>query len=130
MTNFGHSSESFYGGFIDSWGAGPYTLRVGSRRYYFTDSDMFGPLIENKHGKVLDNQPVSERHPFWAAYLMWRNGGRQGKKVGRWIVCRWRAPRKGKLWVDARGLSHFICDPDIDGMGYDRVPPPNLAGDA
>lgn len=90
MENFGHIAHSFGSTFIDTWGAGPYTLRVGKRRYYFTDSDMFGPLLESKAGRVLDVQPISEEHPFWAAYHMWRRGGRSGKKTGRWIVCRWR----------------------------------------
>lgn len=127
--SFGHSFMSRGSTFIDAWGAGPYTLRVGKRRYYFTDSDMFGPLLESKYGRVLDRQPVSETHPFWPAYTMWRNGGRMGKRVGRWTVCRWRIPRAGKLWKDARGISHIICDPEFERLGYDLVKPPTTPGD-
>ena len=120
---FGHLSASCGATFIDGWGAGPYTLRVGRRRYYFTDSDMFGPLLESKHGRVLDKQPIAERHPFWAAYHMWRSNGRHGKKVRRWIVCRWRAPRPGRFWKDERGISHVICDPEWEPLGYIRDHP-------
>lgn len=122
MADFGHLSASFGTTFIDGWGAGPYTLRIGKRRYYFTDSDMFGPLLESKHGRILDAQPVSESHPFWGPYYMWRSGGRRGKTVNRWVVCRWRFPRKGKFWKDRRGVSHLICDPEFDRLGYDLVP--------
>ena len=122
MTGFGHIHAHFDCGFIDAWGAGPYTLRVGKRRYYFTDSDMFGPLLESKHGKVLDNQPVSERHPFWGAYTMWRKSGRKGKKVGRWIVCQWRMPRAGTYWKDDRGISHITSEPEYEPLGYLQEP--------
>jgi hypothetical protein len=124
MSEFGHSYSISSLGCIDAWGAGPFSLRVGKRRYYFTDSDMFGPLLESKHGKVLDNQPISERHPFWVPYMMWRKLGRKGRKVGRWTVCRWRLPRKGTYWKDGRGISHFLTEPCIDAAGYVKVSPP------
>ena len=110
--------------FIDAWGDGPFSIRVGRRRYYFTDSDMFGPLLEDRHGRVLDRQPTRETHPFWAPYHMWRRLGRNGKKVGRWTVCRWRTPRPGAYWKDAEGLSHIIADPEWDRLGYVKVPAP------
>ena len=125
MTGFGHRAAHICGAFIDTWGAGPYTIRIGKRRYYFTDSDMFGPLLESKNGKVLDKQPISERHPFWIAYGMWRKTGRMGKKRGAWIVCRWRMPRAGQLWKDSKGISHIICDPENEILGYNIVSRPN-----
>ena len=127
MADFGHTAVRFNGGFLDSWGAGPYTIRAGKRRYYFTDSDMFGPLLESKDGRVLDRQPISETHPFWAPYHMWRKFGRKGKKHGRWVVCRWRMPRPGNLWKDERGISHIICDPEYDRLGYEIVAPPQAS---
>lgn len=113
--------------FIDAWGDGPFSIRVGKRRYYFTDSDMFGPLLEDRHGRVLNRQPASETHPFWAPYHMWRRLGRRGRMVGRWIVCRWRAPRPGAYWKDSRELSHFISDPEWEPLGYLRVSQPSHA---
>lgn len=109
--------------FVDSWGAGPFSLRVGRRRYYFTDSDMFGPLLETKHGRVISRQP-KDNSQFWPAYTMWRKLGRRGRKVDRWIICRWRAPKAGRYWVGENGLSHFICDPEYDPLGYTRVSRP------
>jgi hypothetical protein len=119
--DFGHD---FYNGpdlHLDSWGAGPFTLRVGKKRFYFTDSDMFGPLLESKDGRVLDRQPIAETHPFWAPYHMWRRLGRKGKKVGRWTVCRWRQPRPGTYRKNDRGLYKVICDPEYDPLGYVRA---------
>ena len=120
MANFGHNFASCGTTFIDAWGEGPFTMRVGKRRYYFTDSDMFGPLLESKSGRVLDRQPVAESHPFWAAYHMWRSGGRKGKKIGRWTVCRWRMPRAGSYWKDERGISRDISEPEFEPLGYVR----------
>jgi hypothetical protein len=124
--NFGHVHASGPGVCIDGWGAGPYTLRVGKRRYYFTDSDMFGPLLESKNGSVLEPPPIAEAHPFWGAYTMWRAGGRKGKKVGRWIVCRWRFPRPGKYWRDDRGISHFLTECEWEPLGYELVYNPDV----
>ena len=107
----------------DSWGAGPFTLSVGGKRYYFTDSDMFGPLLENRRGEVLNRQP-GKRHPFWDAYSMWRKAERQGRKVGRWTVCKWRSPRPGTYWKDARGVSHFLTEPDLPDGPIVRVHEP------
>jgi hypothetical protein len=121
--NFGHLYASSGSTFIDGWGEGPYTIRIGKRRYYFTDSDMFGPLLESKDGRVLDRQPVAETHPFWGPYHMWRKGGRKGKKVGRWIVCRWRAPRPGSYRKDDHGMSWIISDPEFEPLGYVKVQP-------
>ena len=126
---FGHLHASAGTTFIDGWGAGPFTMRIGKRRFYFTDSDMFGPLLESKHGRVLDRQPVSERHPFWAPYHMWRAAGRPGKKVGKWTVCKWRMPRPGSYWKDARGISHIISEPEFEPLGYVEAPAPRTAGE-
>lgn len=122
--NFGHLYASSGSTFIDGWGLGPYTLRVGKRRYYFSDSDMFGPLLENKSGRVLDRQPTDAKHPFWAAYHMWRSMGRQGKMVSRWTVCRWRAPRPGQYWKTSTGKIMFLCDPEFEPLDYVCVPKP------
>jgi hypothetical protein len=124
--NFGHQAINFGSTHIDSWGAGPFTLSVKGKRYYFTDSDMFGPLIESKHGEVLTRQP-GEKHTFWDAYAMWRKSGRQGRKVGRWTVCKWRMPRPGTYWKDGRGISHILSDPDLFDGSLVQVPEPTKA---
>lgn len=132
MTDFGHSAVTFVaqGGqgkkaivaHIDTWGAGPFVIRVDGRRYWFTDSDMFGPLLESKTGRVLDHQP-GERSAFWRGYHMWRKAGRPLREG---FVCRWREPKPGTYWKDARGISHFLTDPEWDRLGYVEVPRPGL----
>jgi hypothetical protein len=122
--SFGHQAINLGGAHIDTWGAGPFTIRIGRRRYYFTDSDMFGPLLESKDGRVLESQPILPAHSFWMPYHMWRAGGRKGKKVGRWIVCQWRVARAGQYWTDEKGAKHFVVMPEHDSAGYIEVDRP------
>ncbi len=106
---------------IDSWGAGPFVIRVDGQRYWFGDSDMFGPvLVSQKSGRILDRQPC-EKHRFWIGYHMWRWSGRPCRKG---FVCRWKEPKLGTYWKDARGVSHFLSDPEWDPLGYIQVPRP------
>jgi len=120
MGDFGHGYANMGGAHIDTWGAGPFVIRVAGKRYWFEDSDMFGPLLTSKNGRILDRQP-GEKNPFWAAYTMWRQSGRPCK---RGFVCRWVKPRPGQYWKDERGISHFLRDPDIEKLGYVQVPAP------
>ena len=119
----GHYFAAMQNGLIDAWGDGPFSLRVGRKRYYFIDSDMFGPLLENAKGVVLKAQPIHPNHPFWAPYHMWRKLGRRGKRVGWWIVCRWRAPRPGQFKRDGRGKIHQVIDPEWEPLGYLEIAP-------
>jgi hypothetical protein len=130
MAEFGHTAQNLAlkaenGAMgivhIDSWGSGPFTIRIGRKRYYFSDSDMWGPIFESRDGRILEKQPVSERHVFWGPYYMWRRLGRKSRKVGRYFVCAWRFPRKGLYWKDGRGVSHFLRDQEC-GAGFLQVP--------
>lgn len=139
MTNYGHISHNITinlgdGGtqtiaHIDTWGAGPFVICINGKRYWFTDSDMFGPLLESASGRVLDRQP-GEKSPFWTAYTMWRKGGRRCRSLARVGVCKWRKPLRGQYWKDEHGLLHVVRDPDLDFLGYDEIPRPQPMNDA
>ena len=132
MGDFGHCfasgtfpDERFH---IDAWGTGPFFIRVLGKRYKFEDSDMFGPFLLNKDGSVSSKQPISERHPFWLGYQMWRNGGRRVRWGGR--VCVYEKPKPGTYWKDpATRLSWFLSDPPygLEHLGYVEVERPKDA---
>jgi len=130
MTGFGHHATTGkvdgLGFHLDSWGSGPFYIRVNGKRYAFEDSDMFGPVLLNKDGSISERQPISERHPFWLGYQPWRNGGRRVRWGGK--VCVYEKPKPGLYWKDdGTGLSWFLTDPPfgLEYFGYCRVPRPS-----
>lgn len=133
MSGFGHKYSkgsiadlSFH---VDTWGSGPFYIRVKGKRYAFEDSDMFGPSFLNKDGSISARQPISEKHPFWLGYIPWRNGGRKVRWGGK--VCVYEKPKAGTYWKDdTKGVSHFLTDPPhgLEHLGYRRVSKPD--GDA
>ena len=131
MSDFGHTASTFKSGealfHVDAWGAGPFMFRIDGRRWFFEDSDMFGPAVIGKR----DWQPVSrqpgERSRFWDAFSMWRKAGRPVRGTGRIKVAVWSEPQPGEYWKDERGISHFLRDPDVDRAGYREVPKPDDA---
>jgi hypothetical protein len=76
MSEFGHKGFIAGGFCIDSWGAGPFVMIVGLKKYRFEDSDRFGPLIVNKDGREAAIQPA-ERSAFWAYHRAWKAQGRR-----------------------------------------------------
>lgn len=121
MGDFGHTSIKMAGAIIDCWGAGPFKIKVGDKVYLFEDSDRFGPALLNKRTHNPTGFQLGERHPFWPAWYMWKKDGR---KVGDDGFCIWREPIAGTYWKDARGVSHFLTDPEWEPLGYRRVPTP------
>lgn len=83
---FGHNAWRGSAGFVDGWGAGPYCITVKGKRYYFEDSDRFGPAwIDPKTGDPT-NELIPLNHPFWKAWERWRDEGRrtvEGKPLGK-----------------------------------------------
>lgn len=77
MAEFGHTAISGAGFHMDTWGAGPFVIKVGEKSFRFEDSDRFGPSILTKKDKISKTQP-GEKSSFWDAYHAWR---RQGRKV-------------------------------------------------
>jgi hypothetical protein len=128
MSGFGHrATTGQIGGLgfhMDAWGNGPFYIRIKGKRYAFEDSDMFGPSLLNKNGSISEKQPISERHPFWLGYCMWRRGGRRVRWGGK--VCIYEKPKPGTYWRDEQNISHFLTDPpeDLDYLGYVRVDQP------
>lgn len=76
MSDFGHEARRGKGGFMDSWGAGPFVIMAGGKSFRFEDSDQFGPVLLSKRDEVLDRQP-GQRSPFWKAHRLWARDGRR-----------------------------------------------------
>lgn len=83
---FGHAHTRFRsGGFVDAWGAGPFTIEAGGKHFTFEDSDRFGPVVLNSDGDPASRQPGA-RSPFWNAHRHWVDGGRRLQADGK--TCR------------------------------------------
>ena len=82
---FGHIYASGRNLFIDAWGAGPFVIKSGRRRYRFEDSTRFGPALIDEAGEPLANPWPSERSPFWEAHRLWIKRGRRLAEDG--ITC-------------------------------------------
>lgn len=85
MTEFGHNFYREPGLCLDSWGAGPFMIEIGGKKFTFEDSDRFGPLLLGKRGEPLADQP-GERNKFWKAYTPWRNQGRRLAEDGKTCI--------------------------------------------
>ena len=85
MGDFGHVVSRGHGIFADGWGVGPFVITARGKRFYFEDSDRFGPaFIDTKTGDPT-NKPIPSKSPFWKAYERWKREGRQtqpGKPLG------------------------------------------------
>lgn len=85
MTEFGHVHSTGKGIFVDGWGVGPFVITARGKRYYFEDSDRFGPaFIDPKTGDPT-NVMIPPKSPFWKAWERWKKEGRQttpGKPLG------------------------------------------------
>jgi hypothetical protein len=71
MSDFGHHGFRVGNAFMDSWGAGPFTVGTDKKKWTFEFSDRFGPLLIGKDGMPLDQQPMLERDPFWIPFRGW-----------------------------------------------------------
>lgn len=85
MSEFGHFGVIGNGICIDSWGAGPFTIKVGKRDVRFEDSDRFGPLLLTKNDMPAEKQP-GERSHFWKPYNRWRKQGRRVAEDGKTCI--------------------------------------------
>ena len=85
MRDFGREYSQGNRCFIDGWGAGPFVITARGKRYYFEDSDRFGPaFIDPKTGDPT-NEMIDPKSPFWKVWDRWRKEGRQtieGKPLG------------------------------------------------
>jgi len=106
--------------FMDTWGAIRYEIAIGQKRFFFTFSERFGPLLENKNGVVLEKQPP-DRHCFWNPFHMWLY---HGKRISPDGVCIWDAPTLGTYWLDDSGIKHFISAPSLPWLGYRKTGAP------
>ena len=78
---FGHHGARMGNGFIDTWGLGPLLLRYRGKTWRFEHSNMFGPAMLTVDGNISDRQPVSESHPFWAAFSAWQASGMRHRPI-------------------------------------------------
>lgn len=112
MSEFGHFGKVIPGfGCIDSWGAGPFEIIVGAKRFRFEDSDRFGPTLIKRDGSEISNQPT-ERHPFWRGYDPWRAQGRQLADDG--VTCIWCEPKPTTV-MKLHGRQHLTIEDGEDG---------------
>jgi hypothetical protein len=117
-SEFGHFAYIGNGFCLDSWGAGPFVLHVGTKAWRFEDSDRFGPLIITKRGAEASVQP-GERSPFWQAHMAWRKQGRRLAEDG--ITCIYD-PLKPTLYRKV-GRKNIIVQHGDEGGGYEEVQP-------
>ena len=97
MCDFGHFHSSGAGCHLDSWGAGPFIIRMANGASLpFEDSDRFGPVILDQRGDPAQSQP-EEKSLFWPAYEAWHAQGRQIAADGK--TCVWRVPELGATAV-------------------------------
>lgn len=116
MGDYGHFGYIAAGGFaIDSWGAGPFTIRDKGKEWSFEFSDRFGPLLLGHNGEPLERQPVSPRHPFWRPFNAWLA---QGKQVEGGVAV-WRKPMPTVL----RNIvgRHYAVEQEGEDGGEDVV---------
>jgi len=64
---------------------GCYRIQVDGKIFIFQFSKRFGPLVQNKSGVILENQP-GPRHKFWWAVSSWAQHGKQTDEDG---LCVW-----------------------------------------
>jgi hypothetical protein len=103
LSEFGHFGTITAGMCLDTWGAGPFVIEVGDRRFTFEDSDRFGPLLLRRDGMPLDRQP-GERHVFWRGYTPWRHQGRRVEDG----LCVWQPFRPDRVRVVLVGRRRFV----------------------
>lgn len=77
MSEFGHIHAGGAGFRVDGWGAGPFFIEAGGKKFRFGDSDRFGPFLCDRHGDPLTNELPPERSPFWLAHRAWVKQGRR-----------------------------------------------------
>jgi hypothetical protein len=82
MGDFGHYAFGVGGVRFDVWGAGPYLIRAGRRRWFFEFSDRFGPVILRASDmEPADRQPIKESDPFWRPFQSWMKGGKKTRPI-------------------------------------------------
>jgi hypothetical protein len=115
MSEFGYKEIIIPGlARIDSWGAGPFAITVGPRRWLFEDSDRFGPYFVHRDGRE-DKRWPSERSPFWRAHYLWIRQGRKVAEDGE--TCVWTEPKPNLLWIEKRTrILHTIEPGEPDGL--------------
>ncbi len=93
MTEFGHHATRLKHGFVDSWGSGPFEITTRGKTFRFEDSDQFGPNPVKQNGD-LTGEYYAEKSPFWRAWKLWRDQGRQVAEDGK--TCVWDEERRSK----------------------------------
>lgn len=82
---YGHTAINGRGFCMDSWGVGPFVIVARGKRYYFEDSDRFGPSFINTKTGDPTNEMIPPKSPFWKVWKRWKEEGRQtveGKPLG------------------------------------------------
>lgn len=113
---------------MDSWGEGPFIIEVDGKELLFEESGRFGPIILNKSTRNPTEKQPGSRDRFWDAYGMWVKGGRklmEGRVPQKAI---WAVPKRGEYWKDQNGLMQVVREPDLDHLGWRRIPPPHEQG--
>lgn len=119
MGEFGHQAIIGGGFCIDSWGAGPFLIEAGGKKFRFEDSDRFGPNLCTATGEICEHPFPPEKSPFWRAHKLWVLQGRQTEDDK--ITCIWREPkpyllrRKGRQIItvqegEPEGQDIFVDD--------------------
>jgi hypothetical protein len=109
---FGHQSFIGAGVCIDTWGGGPYVISADGKAWRFEDSDMFGPVLVSRDGRILDRQP-GEKSTFWRPHRSWVRQGRRVQADG--VTCIWDEPRPSRYRRIARRTAELIEAGDEDG---------------
>lgn len=121
MSEFGHYGvRAPGGGFMDTWGAGPFEIEVAGKRHRFEDSDRFGPLKLDRRDTPAEQQ-WGERNPFWAAHRLWREQGRQLAEDG--VTCRWSEARPTLVRHIAGKHYALVVEGEEGGLTLDVATP-------
>jgi len=80
-----------------------YKIRVRGRVYNFEFSERFGPLVEGKGGKIVEQPPP--RSLFWRAVSLWELQGRAVSPDG---FCEWREPKRPVTEI-RHGKRHIVA---------------------
>lgn len=92
---------------VDTWGSGPFLIRVGIKSFRFEDSDRFGPALVNQDNSIRANPWPGERSPFWRAHRLWVRQGRRVEADG--ATCIWDEPRPTRVQRIAGTRRQYWC---------------------
>ena len=79
-----------------SMGGNIYFISENSKKWMFEDHPTCGPVVLNKNGDPLNNQP-GEMSKFWEIVSLWYAQGKQTKQVNNENWCIWEKPTMPKM---------------------------------